>query len=535
MLDESGRLDVVRVRKNELLVLRRCAGLLAELARPQGTVDERHGHGLALALPERETVSAREARRLGRRAFELVDHLTLGHRDRAERDREADLLGEEFDLDLAEADLAGERMGAAETALGRVAEREQKTLVPAREILQADIAFSGKRQGLARQIADRCIGWARHGPFDEAVGGEEVGDRPHRRSVMGRHRRLGDVGFTGKTLIEQPVGIVERRPEYLSAGQILENGGDAPSHVHARGIERRGRAQARARGAKRAQEKDRFDQVSARLLDGERRELPVVKRALGHHAVDRERELLRYLLERNLRNRTVAAPYVREQRMGVLDRARAALDRHIHRQPRVDATERGSAATASGETRIMSTPRGKSARLAAIRLWKSGGSGRAEKPCTSAMPGPASNKRCPLPNPSTWSTSVAERSGYSGVPSEKPSKAGAWTGSAMNANAACRGSGVTRADMQADPIGDLRGLREWRVEPYRRFIVEHSQGDGGGRRTQRRRSCSGGSQRPDGPRPRQRVHERAERGLAREHRRGESGCRHMLNPRRAPR
>src|SRR5262245_22845176 len=444
MLDEAGRLDVVRVREDELLVLRRRGDLLAELARPQGTVDERHGHGLALALPERETVSAREARRLGRRAFELVDHLTLGHRDRAERDREADLLGEEFDLDLAETDLAGERMGAAETALGRVAEREQKTLVPAREILQADIAFSGKRQGLARQIADRCVGWARHGPFDEAVSGEEVGDRPHRRSVMGRRGRRGDIGLAGKTLIEQPVGIVERGPEHLSAGQILVNGGDAPPHVHARGIERRGCAQARARGAKRAQEKDRFDQVSARLLDGERRELPVVKRALGHHAVDRERELLRDLLERNLRNRTVAAPYVREQRMGVLDRARAALDCDIHRQP-LDATERGSAATASGETRIMSTPRGKSARLAAIRLWKSGGSGCAAKLCTSAMPGPASNKRCQLPNPSTWSTSVAERSGYSGVPSEKPSKAGAWTGSAMNANAACRGSGVTRA------------------------------------------------------------------------------------------
>ena len=31
MLDESGRLDVVRVREDELLVLRRCADLLAEL------------------------------------------------------------------------------------------------------------------------------------------------------------------------------------------------------------------------------------------------------------------------------------------------------------------------------------------------------------------------------------------------------------------------------------------------------------------------------------------------------------------------
>src|SRR6516225_8265759 len=373
MLDESGRLDVVRVREDELLVLRRCADLLAE------------------------------------------------------------------------ADLAGERMGAAETALGRVAERKQKALVAARKVLQAHVAFGGKRQRLARQIADRCIGWARRGPFDQAVGGEEVGHRSQRRSVISRRRRLRDVGITGKTLIEQPVGIVERRPEHLSAGQILENGGDAPSHIHVRGIERRRRAEARAGGTKRAQKKDRFDQVSARLFDGERRELPVVERALGHHPVDRKRELLRDLIERNLRNAAIAASSVGEQRMGVLDRALATFDRHIHPQPRVAATERGSAATASGETRITSTPRGKSARLAAMRFWKSGGSGCAAKLCTFAMPGPASNKRCPRPKPSTWSTSVAERSGYSGVPSEKPSNAGAWTGSAMNANAACRGSDVTRA------------------------------------------------------------------------------------------
>src|SRR5262249_3280466 len=275
----------------------------------------------------------------------------------------------------------------------------QKALVAAAEILQAAIAFRGKRQGLARQIPDRCVGSIRDGPFDQAVGGEQIGYGSHQRAGMGRHRRLGDVGLAGKLLIEQPVGIVERGPEHLSAGQILENGGDAPSNVHARGLERRGRAQARAGGAKRAQEKDRFDQVSARLLDGERRELPVVERALGHHAVDRECELLRYLLERNLGNGAIAAPYVREQRMSILDRARAALDRHVHRQPRVGATERGSAATAFEETRITSTPRGKSARLAAIRFWKSGGSGCAEKLCTSAMPGPASAQGCPVPKP----------------------------------------------------------------------------------------------------------------------------------------
>src|SRR5438552_3504005 len=103
-----------------------------------------------------------------------------------------------------------------------------------------------------------------------------------------------------------------------AAGQILENGGDAPANIHARGIEWRGRAEPRARGAKSAKEKDRFDQVSPRLLDGERRQFAVVKRSLAHHAVDRERELLRYLVDRNLRDGAIAASCVREQRMGVL-------------------------------------------------------------------------------------------------------------------------------------------------------------------------------------------------------------------------
>src|SRR4029450_13989481 len=121
MLDEPGRLHGVAVRRDKLLVLRRCADLLTEFTCAQGAVDERHGHRLAFALPERETVTAREARRLARWAFELVDRWTFGHGDAAERDGETELLGEEFDLDLAEADLAGEWMGPAETPLDRVA------------------------------------------------------------------------------------------------------------------------------------------------------------------------------------------------------------------------------------------------------------------------------------------------------------------------------------------------------------------------------------------------------------------------------
>ena len=58
---------------------------------------------------------------------------------------EAELLGDiELDLDLADADLAGEGMGAAVAALRRIAERQQEALVAARQRLQAQVAVGGK-------------------------------------------------------------------------------------------------------------------------------------------------------------------------------------------------------------------------------------------------------------------------------------------------------------------------------------------------------------------------------------------------------
>jgi hypothetical protein len=131
-------------------------------------------------------------------------------------------------------------------------------------------------------------------------------------------------------LIEQPVGVVERGSQHLAAGDILEDCGDPPPDVHARGIERLGCAEARAGGAEGANQKDGLDQVTPRLLDGECREPTVIQRSLAHDAVDRERELLGDLLERHGGNGTVAAPRIRQQCVGILDGALAALDRDIH-------------------------------------------------------------------------------------------------------------------------------------------------------------------------------------------------------------
>ena len=83
----------------------------------------------------------------GASVAEPLNWLTIWHSVSAigaERHREADLLGEEFDLDLAEADFAGEGMVAAIAALRRIAERQQETLVAARQVLQPQVAVGGK-------------------------------------------------------------------------------------------------------------------------------------------------------------------------------------------------------------------------------------------------------------------------------------------------------------------------------------------------------------------------------------------------------
>src|SRR5258705_11724277 len=106
-------------------------------------------------MAEGEPIAAGEARRLGRRALELVDHLALGHGEATKRHRESDLFGKEFNLDFAKADFARKWMRSPKAALGRVAERQQEAFVAAREILKSKIAVGGERQRVARKIADR--------------------------------------------------------------------------------------------------------------------------------------------------------------------------------------------------------------------------------------------------------------------------------------------------------------------------------------------------------------------------------------------
>ena len=129
------------------------------------------------------------------------------------------------------------------------------------------------------------------------------------------------------------MGVVEGGAEDLPARNILEGRRNPAAHLHRAGVDRLGRAKARQRGAERAHQEDRLDQVAARLLDGKCGEFAVIERAFGHDAVDAERKLLGNLGQRQFGNIAVAAPLMRQQAMGILDGALASLDGNIHGQP----------------------------------------------------------------------------------------------------------------------------------------------------------------------------------------------------------
>ena len=94
----------------------------------------------------------------------------------AERNRKAELGDEHLDLDLAEADLADERMVAAIAALGRIAEPEQESFVAARQRLQPRVASGGKFGRVARDVGDRRAVLGGRAFLDQVVAGDDVDD-----------------------------------------------------------------------------------------------------------------------------------------------------------------------------------------------------------------------------------------------------------------------------------------------------------------------------------------------------------------------
>src|SRR3546814_4682977 len=93
----------------------------------QGAVDQRHRHGLALAVSEGQPVAARELGRLVRVAGELADHLAFGQLDFAHGHCKAQFFDKHFHFERAVADLGGKRVRIAIAALRGIAHRQQKT------------------------------------------------------------------------------------------------------------------------------------------------------------------------------------------------------------------------------------------------------------------------------------------------------------------------------------------------------------------------------------------------------------------------
>ena len=153
-------------------------------------------------------------------------------------------------------------MGAAETALRGVAESKKKPLITTGEGLQALGSTHGKYGGFAGQVGGFGISAAvaRLG-LDERIDAEQVGDTRHGHLFALVARHLGGVERVG----EQPVRVVEGRPELLAAGEVFERRRDAALGRKTRRVNGLRRSEPRQRGAVRTHERDRFEHVALRL------------------------------------------------------------------------------------------------------------------------------------------------------------------------------------------------------------------------------------------------------------------------------
>lgn len=181
-------------------------------------VDQRHAHGLALRMPERQAVTTGELRKLSGRADKLVDHLALGDFDAAQADGKAQLFGVDPHFDVADANLTGKRVVAAVTALGRVAQRQQKTLVATGQGLQALGAAGRVFQRVAGDVGDAgvVVGFV----LDQAFFGKQT-EHPWAGVNLRVRRglRAWVLTFGQQRKIQQAVGVVEGRAEQLAAGR----------------------------------------------------------------------------------------------------------------------------------------------------------------------------------------------------------------------------------------------------------------------------------------------------------------------------
>lgn len=117
------------------------------------------------------------------------------------------------------------------------------------------------------------------------------------------------------------MGVVEGRPQNLTARNVLERRRDAAVDLHFARIHWQAgpeTGQGRAIGP---DQECRLDQIAARLLDGEGRQIAIEDRPLRHDPVDRQFHLLPDLGDGQFRHLGVAPAILGHQAMGVIDSA----------------------------------------------------------------------------------------------------------------------------------------------------------------------------------------------------------------------
>ncbi len=106
------------------------------------------------------------------------------------------------------------------------------------------------------------------------------------------------------------MGVVVGGAQQLAAGNVFVHCGDAAFEAHLRSVNRFADRQPRQGGAVGAQQEDRFDVITAGLLERQRRQFAVGDAALGHHPVHRQVELVAYLINAQFGKPSIAPPFL---------------------------------------------------------------------------------------------------------------------------------------------------------------------------------------------------------------------------------
>ena len=219
-------------------------------------------------------------------------------------------------------------MCAPVAALGGIGHRQDKPFIPPRDRLQAQRAGGGDFHRFAGQVGRGgvALGFG----LDQPIAVEHRRDMRHSIKAGGGGGGWGNIALGGEFEIKQAVGVIEGWPKYLTPGQVFERGRDAARDRHLRGLQGGRGPKARQGRAVGADQKDRLDQIAARLFDRQGGQIGVIQRPLGHHAVHSQSQLLADLRHRQFGHRCIATPLFGQPRMGGINRFFAPFDGNIH-------------------------------------------------------------------------------------------------------------------------------------------------------------------------------------------------------------